>query len=723
MHLKIRISPLAHFGDFRADGGYVGVGFQYPKGFEHAAVAWWGEGFTFGYTAPDGSQFYGTSYDSWPGGRNIMFVADPSTYGDGTSRVVRNTDKEVVYGSILRSVTEGARIELVHRFLFPKDKKFIILTVTIKNISRDTLSNVRYRRIWDLDIDNTVEGDTFNADVDPTKKKYMLYACETNCAALAASSSTPPIEWDVDAWDDIDTYLPGSSVYQEPFPVSGDYNVRLEWVYNTLAPGETKQIVMYFIGGDNKADLDASYAQAEASLKTPPRNSLTLPFKCLTGPAYVPFGADTFWIDQVCPSKNVLARNDGPLHPSRTGSLYIVMHCTDGKTAQAAINTFQTGIGSAQYVIGPNGEIVQMVSEQHTAGHVNNVHTWEGQTINNSNGIGIEMVGECGKDKKFQYSDVIYEAAAKLVSDIILRALNSNRTIQPNSPDPNTGIDEPDRKYILGHEEIQRQNVAVRTDPGAQWDWDRFMNMIRFEWMGQWLQGSNDIAPINELSATVISQNAREIKVRVRWKAKANGRDGFRIWRRTNEGSYNLNSPLRTMSAPLRSERTPQGDYEVEKEYTDIIRPRPPGTVQYCYSVWAWARRTANELQLGYYGGPLTEEKLRSKEVCTDLIPSAATGISSLSVDNIAVASQQHGKALKFGVTGQGIDGIFISIFDLSGREVFASGEVQGTILTWNLQNNAGQPLANGVYLYVVRVRGYNGREYVSEVRKLVILR
>jgi hypothetical protein len=30
---------------------------------------------------------------------------------------------------------------------------------------------------------------------------------------------------------------------------------------------------------------------------------------------------------------------------------------------------------------------------------------------------------------------------------------------------------------------------------------------------------------------------------------------------------------------------------------------------------------------------------------------------------------------------------------------------------------------ANGVYLYVVRVRGFDGREYVSEVRKLVILR
>jgi hypothetical protein len=30
---------------------------------------------------------------------------------------------------------------------------------------------------------------------------------------------------------------------------------------------------------------------------------------------------------------------------------------------------------------------------------------------------------------------------------------------------------------------------------------------------------------------------------------------------------------------------------------------------------------------------------------------------------------------------------------------------------------------ADSCYLYVVRVRGFDGREYVSEVRKLVIVR
>jgi hypothetical protein len=65
---------------------------------------------------------------------------------------------------------------------------------------------------------------------------------------------------------------------------------------------------------------------------------------------------------------------------------------------------------------------------------------------------------------------------------------------------------------------------------------------------------------------------------------------------------------------------------------------------------------------------------------------------------------------------------IKVDVLDLSGRPVFHTDWVQNGF-TWNFLDNRGQPLANGVYLYVVRVRGFDGREYVSEVRKLVIVR
>jgi len=67
-----------------------------------------------------------------------------------------------------------------------------------------------------------------------------------------------------------------------------------------------------------------------------------------------------------------------------------------------------------------------------------------------------------------------------------------------------------------------------------------------------------------------------------------------------------------------------------------------------------------------------------------------------------------------------------IEVFDLSGHKVFDSGEVLRTTANtfiWNLRNSAGQPLANGVYLYVISVRDFNGAVIRSEVKKLVILR
>jgi pimeloyl-ACP methyl ester carboxylesterase len=102
---------------------------------------------------------------------------------------------------------------------------------------------------------------------------------------------------------------------------------------------------------------------------------------------------------------------------------------------------------------------------------------------------------------------------------------------------------------------------------------------------------------------------------------------------------------------------------------------------------------------------------------------------SGVSVNAVKVKPQslrafafQRGQLIEFRVEGWDIGWMRVSVFDLSGKLVFHTDWVQNGF-TWNLIDNRGQPLANGVYLYVVRVRGFDGREYVSEVRKLVILR
>jgi len=46
-----------------------------------------------------------------------------------------------------------------------------------------------------------------------------------------------------------------------------------------------------------------------------------------------------------------------------------------------------------------------------------------------------------------------------------------------------------------------------------------------------------------------------------------------------------------------------------------------------------------------------------------------------------------------------------------------------GKQLRFRALDKAGHPLANGVYLYIVTVRGFNGEILSSQVKKLVILR
>ncbi len=71
---------------------------------------------------------------------------------------------------------------------------------------------------------------------------------------------------------------------------------------------------------------------------------------------------------------------------------------------------------------------------------------------------------------------------------------------------------------------------------------------------------------------------------------------------------------------------------------------------------------------------------------------------------------------------GIGIKSIAVEIFDLRGRKIF-SDEALSNELIWQLQSDHGTMVANGVYLYVVTVRGFDGSLIRREVRKLVVLR
>jgi len=96
----------------------------------------------------------------------------------------------------------------------------------------------------------------------------------------------------------------------------------------------------------------------------------------------------------------------------------------------------------------------------------------------------------------------------------------------------------------------------------------------------------------------------------------------------------------------------------------------------------------------------------------------AAAGLSA----QRSVTLSQTSQSLTLSVSSQGVTGVGLTVYDLNGRTVFAQ-ETAGTTLSWNYLSSEGRPVANGVYLYVVTIKGTDGQVLQSEVRKLVVLR
>ena len=87
-----------------------------------------------------------------------------------------------------------------------------------------------------------------------------------------------------------------------------------------------------------------------------------------------------------------------------------------------------------------------------------------------------------------------------------------------------------------------------------------------------------------------------------------------------------------------------------------------------------------------------------------------------------AIGLSQSGHQFNVRAQGQGIASLSLEMFGLSGDRVVTKTSL-GNSLRFRPMDDAGRPLANGVYLYRTTVRGMNGQVERSEVKKLVILR
>lgn len=101
--------------------------------------------------------------------------------------------------------------------------------------------------------------------------------------------------------------------------------------------------------------------------------------------------------------------------------------------------------------------------------------------------------------------------------------------------------------------------------------------------------------------------------------------------------------------------------------------------------------------------------------------PGALQAQGSLHIERFA--HQPVGPIIRFRVQGSGIAEMSVQVFNLVGKAIFTSAWQRGNELEWYAFTDDERPIANGIYLYVISVRGANGSLVRSRIQKLVILR
>lgn len=142
---------------------------------------------------------------------------------------------------------------------------------------------------------------------------------------------------------------------------------------------------------------------------------------------------------------------------------WVVIHVTQG-SFEGTVSWLKNPNSnvSADYVIrNSDGYTKQMVSLEDIAWHA-------GGTNYNSHSIGIEHEGWVGET---QFTDALYEQSAAIVRGLCNR-FNIPKTYEPGQKP----WDARDGAGIMGHIQVPDNS---HTDPGATWDWDHFMNLVK----------------------------------------------------------------------------------------------------------------------------------------------------------------------------------------------------------------------------------------------------
>ena len=227
------------------------------------------------------------------------------------------------------------------------------------------------------------------------------------------------------------------------------------------------------LGGDRLVrDVDAALARGISGRDAGGRKVIVTrrPSSAGDGLGQIAQGLDytgATWVPASTSNYQVASRGVGAID-------HIVIHDTEGSFA-GSVSWFQdpTAQVSAHYIVrSSDGHIDQMVAEKNIAWH---------DACFNTNTVGIEHEGYEASPQMW-FTEAMYEKSAALTSYLA----DKYGIAKEHGP-------------ILGHGEAP--DCSDHTDPGAGWNWDHYIELVKAGGAGQYLAGDISVAAPATLTA------------------------------------------------------------------------------------------------------------------------------------------------------------------------------------------------------------------------------
>jgi hypothetical protein len=206
---------------------------EYPEGYEHLYTGSIYEGWSISYKVGDIDNHTYTIYKDYPYSKRPV----PVSYTEN-----KNTASELDV-SVVTKTTDNILL-ITHRFVMDKTIPRINIYMTVKNISTGNVTDIRLKRVNDIDLDTAGTKGWAGYDnwFDLTPNGITTYTVNPpegrEAHRLYFYGLPSPTEFLVDDWDD--WYQRENIIDFTEYPVYGDYTTTLSWDLGNLLPdGET----------------------------------------------------------------------------------------------------------------------------------------------------------------------------------------------------------------------------------------------------------------------------------------------------------------------------------------------------------------------------------------------------------------------------------------------------------------------------------------------------